>query len=59
VATTVGAKREAVAYRNALIKDEAFAFPKAFLRLHGFEIAQDAALKMIDFVDPLGAQEGG
>ena len=59
VAAPVRAKRQPVPNRNALIKNEAFAFPQAVLGRHSFEIAQDAAFEVIDLVNPFAAQERG
>ena len=59
VAATVCAKHQPVADRNALIKDEALSLPQALLGRDGFEIAEDAAFKMIDLVNAFAAQERG
>ena len=50
---------KAVAHRHPLIEDEAFAPPQAFIFRHLFEIFQNAALEVINLVDPLGPQEAG
>ena len=44
---------QAVAKADALIKNEAFALPKAVGFGHVFQIFQDAALQVIDILDPL------
>src|SRR5690606_15777232 len=50
---------QAVQNGDALVEDEAGAFPEAVLRRHLFEIFQDAALEMVDLVEALLLHEGG
>ena len=53
VAQIVMALTQPVAKADALIKNEAFALPKAVGFGHVFQIFQDAALQVIDILDPL------
>ncbi len=49
----------AVADADPFIEDEAFALPQALFGGHLLEVIEDAALEVIDLLDPLGFQEGG
>jgi hypothetical protein len=49
-------RREAVLHRHALVEDEAFALPAALLG-HLLQIGEDAALQVIDILEPLGLEE--
>ena len=50
---------EAVADSNALVKDEAIAFPFAVFFVDGFEIFQNAAFKVVDVFKPMGEHVAG
>jgi len=43
---------QAVAERDALVKDKTFAAPAAFGFRHALEVFEDAALEMIDLAKP-------
>ena len=58
VALAIVAEAEPMADRNALIKDETFAFPKAFGLRHRLQIFQYAAVEMIDLVYAFRLEEG-
>src|SRR6267142_1873271 len=47
-----------VAQRHTFVEYKTLAAPAAFLLLHAFEIAQDAALEVIDLTKPLRQQIG-
>jgi len=42
----MGAFRQAVLYRNPLVKHEAFTLPEAFFGGNGFQVLQDTALQV-------------
>src|SRR6185312_2928272 len=47
---------QAMAQRHAFVEHETFAAPAAFVFRHAFEIAQDAALEVVDLVESLRQQ---
>ena len=49
---------QAMAEGHAFVEHKAFAAPAALLLRHAFEVAQDAALEVIDFGKPLRQQIG-
>src|SRR5690349_4742078 len=49
---------QAMAERHALVEHETLAAPSAFRFGHAFEIAQDAALEVIDLAETLRQQIG-
>ena len=53
------ARRQPVPHRHALVEDEAFAPPCAVLLGHFLQIAQDAAVEMVDLLHPFRLQESG
>src|SRR6188768_4125593 len=58
MAQRVAADFQAVRHCDALIEDEAFAFPAAVRSGHLFEIFQDAALEVIYLVQAFSLEEG-
>ena len=56
VAEQVRAFFQPMPHRHAAVKDETFALPCALLGGHLFQIFQDAALEVIDLLDPLPQQ---
>src|SRR4051812_43693798 len=57
VAQLVGSRSEPMAYRDPLIENETFAPPQALLGRYDLEVFEDAALQVIDLVQPLALQE--
>ena len=53
MAQVIAAVFQPVAKADALIENEAFTLPKAVGFGHVFQIFQDAALQVIDILDPL------
>src|SRR5437868_11735715 len=49
---------QSVAQRHTFVEDKTLAAPAALLLRHAFEIAQDAALEVIDLTKPLRQQIG-
>ncbi len=50
---------QAVTYGDAVVEDEAFTLPSALFLRHLFEILQDSALEVIDFINPFTEQKVG
>src|SRR5690606_28810862 len=50
---------KAVLHRDALVEDEALAFPQALFRRDFLEILQDAAFEVVDLLDADRAHVGG
>ena len=50
----VTADFQTMLHRNTLIEHKAFAFPEAFFFRNGLQIFQNAALKMINLIQPFG-----
>ena len=59
VAQIVRPLDQPVPHGHAVVEHETFTLPGAVLGGHLFEIAQDAALQVIDILDPLPQQEVG
>src|SRR3546814_8681073 len=57
-AQPVAAGFEAMAHRYTLVEHKTLAVPAAGFSRYGFQVFQNAALKVVDLVETLGAQVG-